>query len=64
MKIRECIQDKLYEHLIIKKENEIKKTIETNLVKISEHIMCFYLYENFFLDYFVEGYICDLRITS
>ena len=51
LKIKECIGIELYQYFIEKRENEIKDIIKKNLIKVSEHICCFILYEKFFMNY-------------
>jgi len=50
-KIKECIGIELYQYFIEKRENEIKDIIKKNLIKISEHVRCFILYEKIFMNY-------------
>ena len=49
--IKGCIGDNIYQFLISKHEKSIKLLIEKNLKSISEHIICYYIYEKFFIDY-------------
>ena len=56
-KIQNCIPIKLYDHLIIKKEKDIRLSITNYLIKISEHIACFDIYEKFFMKYLINNMI-------
>ena len=49
--IKECIGNKLYEYIIGNKEGKMKEKMNNNLKIILEHIMCFYIYEQFFTKY-------------
>ena len=49
--IKECIGNKLYEYIIGNKEEKMKEKMNNNLKIILEHIMCFYIYEQFFTKY-------------
>ena len=51
LKIKGCIRMELYQYFIGKREKEIKNIIMNNLIKVSEHIICFILYEKFFMNY-------------
>ena len=54
-KIKQCIGKELYICLISKRENEIKAIIEKNLKKITEHIICYSIYEKFFYENLLSG---------
>ena len=53
-KIQDCLGDNIYEFLMVKRKESIKSLIQKKLKKICEHIICFYLYQQFFLKYFLS----------
>ena len=55
--IKETLGNHLYDYLILKRENEMKKLINEKLSKITEHISCFYVYEYFYLEYLQNNLI-------
>jgi len=49
--IKNCIGTKLYDYLLGTREEYLKKNVNINLRRISEHILCFSIYDKFFMEY-------------